>query len=134
MGLIEEHNAAEAGRAATLALFEPKSEIRFSDLIRLIQICSTEVRVFQGGASVLMRSGRRWFNVWDNGGEVGVEILEPVAPGQVLADFFPLSVCRGLIDPWDVWCCIQDTVCRQELGESGRGGDAPFPLPTDASA
>jgi hypothetical protein len=102
------------------------------------------VSKFEGRASALVQvDANPPAMVFDNGGEVGVYLfareVQAFDGGHVLgspwlADFFPLSLAVGLIDPWEVWRAVRDSIERQARGENGRGGDATFPLPPEDPA
>jgi len=130
--IAAEHRAAVQCKADDLAAFQPAAELKFDtflDLARQVAPHGTEmeritVRRFAGSAAALLRiPGCRTCEVFDNGGEMGIALVDDGA----LPEMVPLRVCAGLIDPWDVWLAVRDSVERLSRGEDGRGGDAPFP-------
>lgn len=112
---------------AVLDLFEPRMELSFADLLlALRELEGARVHKLEGqDTALVMLPGARTARVWDNGGEVGVEIVDSGS----IPDMFPLRTSAGFIDPWEVVLAVHDSIDRQTRGEPGRGGDAPFPVP-----
>lgn len=132
--IVADVKAEKQKRADVLELFEPRAELTFADLLlALRELEGARVHKLEGqDTALVMLPGARTAKVWDNGGEVGVEIVD----GGSLPDMFPLRTSAGLIDPWEVVLAVQDSIehaapnaCGLEARQPGRGGDAPFPVP-----